>query len=62
MICDERWKFVLYPKVGREQLFDLQSDPDEMHDLSGDPAHKTAKNDLKARLETWRREQGDPNL
>lgn len=62
MICDERWKFVLYPKVGREQLFDLQSDPDEMHDLSGDPAHKTTKNDLKARLETWRREQGDPNL
>ncbi|MDI1312454.1 sulfatase-like hydrolase/transferase [Prosthecobacter sp.] len=62
MICDERWKFVLYPKVGREQLFDLQTDPDELHDLSGDPAHKTTRNDLKGRLENWRREQGDPDL
>jgi arylsulfatase A-like enzyme len=62
MICDERWKFVLYPKAGREQLFDLQSDPDEMHDLSADPAHASKRNDLKSRLEAWRREQGDPNL
>ncbi len=62
MICDERWKFVLYPKAGREQLFDLQSDPDELHDLSGEPAHAAKRDDLKARLETWRREQGDPNL
>ncbi len=62
MICDERWKFVLYPTAGREQLFDLKSDPDELHDLSTDAAHKTKLDDLKARLEAWRREQGDPNL
>lgn len=62
MICDERWKFVLYPKAGRAQLFDLQNDPDELHDLSAEPAHAPKRDDLKARLEAWRREQGDPNL
>lgn len=62
MICDERWKLVLYPKAGREQLFDLQADPDELHDLSSDPAHKTTKDELASRLDAWRREQGDPNL
>ncbi len=62
MICDERWKLVLYPKAGREQLFDLQADPDELHDLSADPAHKTTKDELASRLDAWRREQDDPNL
>ncbi|WP_395743211.1 sulfatase-like hydrolase/transferase [Prosthecobacter sp.] len=62
MICDERWKLVLYPKAGREQLFDLQKDPDELHDLSADAAHANKRDELKARLAEWRREQGDPDL
>jgi len=62
MICNDRWKFVLYPKVNREQLFDLQTDPDELHDLSADPAQQTKRDDLKARLNTWRQENGDPDL
>ena len=62
MICDERWKFVLYPKAGREQLFDLQTDPDELHDLSTDPAHRARRDKLAARLRTWREENGDPDL
>ena len=62
MICDERWKFVLYPKAGREQLFDLLNDPNELHDLSADPAHAPKRGELKQRLETWQREHGDPNL
>lgn len=62
MICDERWKLVLYPKAGRQQLFDLQADPDELHDLSAEPAHRAKRDELAARLEAWRREQGDPNL
>lgn len=62
MICDERWKFVLYPKANREQLFDLQTDPQELHDLSTDPAHQVKREDLKARLQARRLENGDPNL
>lgn len=62
MICDERWKFVIYPKVGREHLFDLKSDPDEMHDLSGEQVHRSKKDELAAKLQTWRQQNADPDL
>jgi len=62
MICDERWKFVLYPKAGREQLFDLHNDPHELHDLSADSAHAAKRDELKAHLQAWRQANSDPNL
>ncbi|MFW5844971.1 MAG: sulfatase-like hydrolase/transferase [Planctomycetota bacterium] len=37
-IIEERFKCLWYPGGNRWQLFDLQEDPDELHDLSGDPA------------------------
>ena len=37
-LSDGRWKLIRYPHIGRTQLFDLQSDPFETKDLSGDPA------------------------
>jgi len=61
MICDDRWKFVLYLKAGREQLFDLQNDPDELHDLSSSPALQARRDAMRSRLENWRRENGDPD-
>ncbi|MBL9177300.1 MAG: sulfatase-like hydrolase/transferase [Verrucomicrobiaceae bacterium] len=62
MICDDRWKLVLYPRAGREQLFDLQSDPDERSDLSSSPALQAKRDALRSRLDAWRHENGDPNL
>ncbi len=62
MICDDRWKFITYPKAGREQLFDLQSDPHEQTDLSANPAHQAKRDELKVRLQAWRHENADPNL
>ncbi len=62
MVCDDRWKFITYPKVQRMQLFDLQNDPHELHDLSADPAHQAKRDELAAKLKTWRQENGDPNL
>ena len=38
-VRDNRWKLIQYPKIDKQQLFDLQTDPHEMHDLSTDPAH-----------------------
>ena len=60
MICDDRWKYIRYPKLGREQLFDLQNDPDEMKDLSADPAWQEKKKTLREQLKTWLVQQGDP--
>ena len=39
MIRTERHKLIYYPVGNRFQLFDLVEDPDEFHDISGDPAH-----------------------
>jgi arylsulfatase A-like enzyme len=38
-VRDDRWKLIVYPQINKKQLFDLQNDPDELHDLSADPNH-----------------------
>jgi arylsulfatase A-like enzyme len=60
MIRTDRWKLVWYPKIERHQLFDLISDPNELRDLSGDPRHAAVLAELKAKLEAWQHEVGDP--
>ncbi len=60
MIRTERWKLIEYPKLGRRQLFDLQADPYERHDLAQDPAHRERLERLTASLRQWQREHGDP--
>jgi choline-sulfatase len=59
MIRQGRWKYIAYPAAGREQLFDLQADPDELRDLSADPKHANQRNELRAQLRRWLEEQGD---
>jgi len=59
MIRTERYKLIKYFKVDREELFDLEKDPYEMHDLSGDPKLQTLREELRARLIDWLVEQKD---
>ncbi len=33
-LCDGRWKYVWLSQTGEERLFDLEADPQELHDLS----------------------------
>ena len=49
-------------EIPPEQLFDLLLDPNEASNLVGDPAHADVLADLRARLEAWMRETGDPLL
>jgi arylsulfatase A-like enzyme len=56
----ERHKYIHYFTAPEEfELYDLGSDPDEMHNLHGDPAHAALVRTLAARLEQLRRETGD---
>jgi arylsulfatase A-like enzyme len=48
---DERWKLIRYPQVNVTQLFDLQADPEEIRDLSTDPAQATRIEQMLARLQ-----------
>ncbi|HUR56833.1 MAG TPA: sulfatase/phosphatase domain-containing protein, partial [Opitutaceae bacterium] len=61
MITDGRWKLIVYRVRGAErvQLFDLETDPDELSSLAADPGQAARIAGLRARLESWREENGD---
>lgn len=54
------WKLIWYPRAGRLQLFDITHDPNELHDLSADPARADRLRALARSLRAWLRERGDP--
>lgn len=61
-ICDSKWKLIHYPAVDRIQLFDLQSDPEEITDLAQRPEHADRVKELQQRLGRLRREFDDPDF
>ncbi len=44
----------------REELYHLPTDPDEVKNLVGDPAHRKALDELRARLKAWQKRTRDP--
>ena len=48
--------------VAQEELFDLVFDPGEAANLAQDPAHAEVLAELRARLEAWMTDTGDPLL
>jgi arylsulfatase len=48
-----RWKMSWY-RSGSKELYDLQSDPHELRNLSGDPANAATQAELEKRIEAWR--------
>lgn len=61
-IRDDRWKLIRYPEVDVTQLFDLQHDPDEMHNLADRPEQKNRVARMLARLVELQRQHGDDLL
>jgi arylsulfatase A-like enzyme len=61
MICDERWKLIVYPHANKEQLFDLENDPLEQHSMTETNEHLDILKALRARLNSWRSSHADPN-
>ncbi len=47
------------PTRPREELYDLQADPEELRDLAGDPAYHAELLVLQDRLDRWEKETGD---
>ena len=40
-------------------LFDVQKDPQQLHDLSKNPEYQGILNEMRARLDDWAKETGD---
>ena len=54
MVRSERWKYLAYDGF-RAQLFDLQNDPQELHDLGADPAYAAVREEHLGYLFDWLR-------
>lgn len=46
MIRKDGFKLIVYPKINKILLFDMENDPEEMNDLSGLPEYKAKCSDL----------------
>lgn len=58
-IRDGRWKLIRYPLVDKTQLFDLQSDPHELHNLADKPEHAAKIAELTGLLQREQQRYGD---
>jgi choline-sulfatase len=52
MLRDGRWKYLHYVNY-RPQLYDLESDPEELHDLGEDPAFAQVRQDCLRKLRAF---------
>ncbi len=55
MVADHEWKMVHCEGGLPPMLFDLQNDPDELHDLGRDPAYAVARAAMYDKLGHWSR-------
>jgi arylsulfatase A-like enzyme len=61
VIRTTRWKYVHFAALP-PLLFDLEADPQELHDLAGDPRHLPVRLEMAERLLAWRAEHLDQTL
>ncbi|MDR3637590.1 MAG: sulfatase [Isosphaeraceae bacterium] len=52
-------RLLFAPTRPREELYDLQADPDEVRNLAADPAHRSTLEELRVRLDHWIDQTGD---
>ena len=62
MVRDERWKLIEYNAAGvrNTQLFDMQNDPDEVHNLGADPQYAEQLKRLRSLLIKSQKDFDDP--
>ena len=57
-IVTDRYKYTAYAGMMHE-LYDLQDDPYELHNLIDDPAYRELRNDMRRRLASWQEHTSD---
>lgn len=56
----KRWKYIHFWELPEEfELYDLENDPNELHNLAADPQHAGTLAKLRAELARLRKETGD---
>ncbi len=60
-VRDERYKLIRYPLIDYVQLFDLYSDPSELHNLASEPGQSERVARMTELMEAWRARTDDPH-
>ena len=60
-VREKNWKYNRYINDG-EELYDLENDPGEIHNLAGNPQYADKQNELASHLLHWRQSTYDPLL
>ncbi|MDC0273561.1 MAG: sulfatase-like hydrolase/transferase [Planctomycetaceae bacterium] len=58
-LTDGRWKLIRYPHINYTQLFDLKSDPAELHNLAEMDEHTNRVIQMMEQLEEWQQKVDD---
>jgi arylsulfatase A-like enzyme len=61
VLRDRRYKYVHFTALP-PMLFDVENDPDELHNLAADPAHQPTVLEYAQRMLSWRLGHGDRTL
>jgi arylsulfatase A-like enzyme len=62
MVRTAEWKYIYCTEEGTEELYDMRAPDGELRNLAADPAHRQARESLRASLIHWCREHGDDQL
>ncbi len=59
-MSDGKWKLHVYPQINHRLLFNLSTDPHELHNLAANPAHQDTMKEMETLMGKWRTRLGDP--
>ena len=60
-ISDDRWKLIRYPLIDKTQLFDIEHDAHEEHDLASQPKYAGKIKELTTKLAELQKQYDDPH-
>jgi len=58
IITPEGWKYN-HSSLGYHELFNLNEDPNEFHNLAGNPDDENVLSDIRRRLDQWQKATND---
>lgn len=60
MLRTDQYKLIVYTKLNKLLLFDMEKDPEELRDLSDDPSYQSVKREMIDLLNKQQKELNDP--